>query len=268
MAITDNLPLGVCEVTFDATLNGATAPVIIDTTLRDEDTNFASETSLFEVFVDQLDGSYMANHIAGDTPATFTCSVFVKPSDLPNLTATYEVNGAGTAVTMGASGKNVMYGTLSIHPLSMGADLSANVTGFKVACSVALDLNYKSEDLAKADLTFNFSSEQDKASEYYGKTFVIGEYNAVLEGVPRITGQMPSELTITEGDKLYLNIATDPSVEFLGTTWYKDGAVVQENSDLDYTQDPSAMIDAGVYTVRVGNAIGDTYSHPCTVTIV
>lgn len=177
MAISDAFPLGPCKIVFDASANGADAAVNVDITLKDEDTNFSSETDLYKIFVDQLDGAYMAQHIAGDTPAVFTCSVFVPLGDLPNLSATFQLNDTGDAISMSANSVNVMYGNLTIHPVSSGASTDFDIVGAKVSCNVALDMNFKSEDLAKADLTFDFSSDSDEASPTFGKTFTIGTFS-------------------------------------------------------------------------------------------
>lgn len=176
MALDQNIPLGACSVVFDGTANGADAAVNIDITLKDEDTVFSSETSVFEVMVDQLDGAYIAQHISGDNPASFTCSVLLRPSDLPNLSSAYVKHSTADSIGYSPIAKNVMYGTIEIHPLANGTDKSYDFIGKKVSCSVNVSGNFKSEDLVRAELVFNFSADDKSGSPSYGLTYTIGAW--------------------------------------------------------------------------------------------
>ena len=176
MALDQPLLMGACSLNFDATANGAAEAVQIDITLKDEDTVFASETSVFGVQVDQLAGNYIAQHIPGDEPATFTCSVLLTPSELPNLCSAYELHETSGAIGYSPMSKGVLYGELQIHPIVKGTDLTYDIIGKKVSCSINSSVNFKSEDVGKVELMFNFSADDDETSPSYGMVYTFGEW--------------------------------------------------------------------------------------------
>ena len=174
-SITEILPLGACKIIFTPK-DDVQNPIVINETLKDEDTTFSSTTETFKVFIDQLEGPFIAQHIAGDDPATFTCSVILKPTMLPKLSSAYQLNQTGDAVGYSPTAKQVKWGTLKIHQLAMGNSSVVDFNGFKVSCTVAIDAAFKSEGLIKAQLTFNFSADEDPNSKTYGLTYSIGDY--------------------------------------------------------------------------------------------
>lgn len=174
--LTTEYPLGPATITFDATANGATAAVVIPITLEGEDSTFAVSTETFKVMVDQIAGAYKAQHISGDTPATYTCSVFLKGADLPNLSSAYEKHVTLDSIAYDPQSKPVLYGTIKIHPTSAGVDDGYDFNGFKVSCNPVLNGKFKTQDLVQVDLVFEFSGDDDVSGQTYGKVFTIGTY--------------------------------------------------------------------------------------------
>ena len=149
----------------------------------------------------------------------------------------------------------------------MGNDKGADITGFKVSCNVTLDLNYKSEDLAKADLTFNFSSDQDSASPYYGKTFLIGDGGFTSAPAPIILKDLPADSSLAVGDTLELFLVVDNDTPVTGITWYKDDVELTGQEDLMLSIGSVAVEDAGAYYCVLTYRDQTTQSATCTVTV-
>ena len=176
--LTKDYPLGACMITYDATANGALEAVIIGTTLEGEDTKFEVSTEMFKVMVDQLGGAYAAQHIAGEDPATFNCSMILRAAQLPNLCSAYEKHETLESIAYNPVAKNVMYGTIKIHPLAAGSDAGYDFNGFKVSCNPQINGNFKAQDLVKCAFSFSFSGDDLVTSPTYGKIFTIGDYVA------------------------------------------------------------------------------------------
>lgn len=191
-------PLGACVITFDATENGASAPVVLAETLEDQDTQLITSTEVYKVMVDQLAGALIAQHISGDEPVTVTCSEIMKESQLPDLTAIWVKHASRDAYAMDPHSKAVMWGTLRVHPVAMGEDTSRDFFGPKVMCRPEVVGNFKNQDQVMVEFTFEFSAMDDISHELYGKILTVGDY-ATPENTPVCVLQPISDLSVTAG---------------------------------------------------------------------
>ncbi|MGL4482388.1 MAG: hypothetical protein ACRCTW_07680 [Lactococcus garvieae] len=175
-------PLGPVKIEFDASTTAgagrAVTKVVIDKTLEDQDTMLTTNLETFKVFMDQLSGAYIAQYFTGEESMNFTCSVLLDPAQLPNLTSAYQV-GAGGGVAYNPAGKNVMFGTLKIHPLAAGDKTDFDINGFKVSCTPTIQGSFKTQDTVRVDLLFEFAGCDDSAkADMFGILCTFGNYSS------------------------------------------------------------------------------------------
>jgi hypothetical protein len=259
-----NFPLGACEITFDATANGASAPVVLNRTLEDQDTQLITTTEVFKVMVDQLAGAFIAQHISGDQPVLFTCSEVMKESQLPDLSAIWTKHATRDAYAMDPHSKEVMWGTLRIHPVAMGDNTSRDFFGPKVMCIPNVQGNFKNQDLVMVNFEFDFSAEDDENSDLVGKILTIGDY-ADPDTLESIAIEPLTE-ALTEGDLAGLK----------ATGTYTIAGTVDLTGEVTFSSDePTVATVSGstVEAIGAGSAnitcsyLGVDADAPCVVTV-
>ena len=166
-----NYPMGPCSLVF--TLSGGSA-VEIDQTVEGQDCVFTAPYETTEVKVHQMPGAQAGNHFLSEAP-TFTCSILADKSVLAGLGSAY-VDGGVSGTGFKAHGSNIAFGTLTVHPMSAGADLTNDIIGKKVYCSITNVLEFSNEGITRADLIFKFSGNPDDTADDYLMPFTIGEY--------------------------------------------------------------------------------------------
>lgn len=170
MSILKDYPLGECEIRY--TLEGESDAVILGLTLKESDTIFTNTFDIFKIEMDQMEGPYKSKVIPSET--TLKCSIWLNEDIITKLSNVYEAGATGTAFS--TAGKEMKFGKLEIHPMSAGISKEFDIIGTRVFCKIDTNITFKKEGLAKCDLTFEFSSDEDSDSPTYKKLFTIGNY--------------------------------------------------------------------------------------------
>lgn len=161
-------PLGECEIKYTP-LKGSGAVEIL-TTLKEEECSLHIGLDGYKIEVDQLEGPY--KYITKLAEALFKCSVILNLEQYSKLTNLIDVGTTGMAFS--TNGKEMQVGKLEIHPISAGTKTDYDIVVPKAFLKPDLNISFKKDGMAKADLVFEFAADENKESPTYRKLFTIG----------------------------------------------------------------------------------------------
>lgn len=178
---TENVKMGVCSVTYDGN----------DLGLTKGGTEFSYTPSYHTITVDQFGNTPINEYLIGEVASA---KVILAESTLALIkavcpSAAQVVDGAKSKLTFGSKpGLELLSRSkkLVLHPLSMGTDLSLDVTIYKAAIKSELRLNYKVDAEYVYEVTFSALIDETKGDG--NLLFCIGDESAALDiAAPTIT---------------------------------------------------------------------------------
>ena len=178
---TENVKMGVCSVVYD----GA------DMGLTKGGTEFAYTPEFHTITVDQFGNTPINEYLIGEKAEA---KAILAESTLAQIKAicpmaAQVIDGIKSKLTFGSKpGLELLSRSkkLVLHPLSMGADLSLDVTIYKAAIKSELKLNYKLDGEYLYEVTFAALIDGTKVDGNY--LFCIGDESAALDlDAPTIT---------------------------------------------------------------------------------
>lgn len=196
-----------------------------------------------------------------------------------------EVRNAQGVVTSATAALTVSIGsgsapTLASSPASRSVSVGS-ATNFVVAADGQAPFTYRwyfngnpisgavSATLALSNVQMaNAGSYTVMVSNRYGSVTSAPAALTVtsVPGMPVISQQPASQAVAANGVAIFTVVATGtPAPAY---QWRKDGVDINNATQATLTVDPVQIANAGVYTVRVSNSVGEVISEPASLTVV
>lgn len=181
----ENVKMGVCSVVYDGS----------DLGLTKGGTEFVYTPEYHTITVDQFGNTPINEYLIGEKAEA---KVILAESTLARIkafcpTATQVIDGAKTKLTFGSKpGLELLSRAkkLVLHPISMGADVSLDVSLYKAAIKSELKLSYKLDGEYLYEVTFAALVDETKSAGNY--LFCVGDESAALDLVAPTMSIVPA----------------------------------------------------------------------------